>query len=228
MGKLRIKEKEEGLGIGEILWSITLTIAGGLLFALLGTRLDQSLLFFIFLGAIVGGITGILSSKLFLLMYTRTSEYQKKTFNNLVKHYFLTPFLYYLHLNELLKQPKFRWFALLIYSFIIADEEKLDTILPTLAEEMNKLQKEIFPERKTDWAMLHDDKRDKYIDTLNRLRKEKGNIPAEVNAIKTIVSKYRDKFPMINEFVPVPTGQVEIPEEGQIDHDTDVNSQENY
>jgi len=211
--KSGIKEKEEGLSIGEICWAITLTIVSSLLFALLGARLDSSLLFFILLGAVVGATVGVVSSKLFWVMYIRTSKYQGRTFTNLIKHYFLTPFLFYLHLNELLRQPKFRRFALLIYTYIIADEEKSDAILPALAEEMNKLQQEIFPERKTDWTMLHDDKRDKYLDSLNRLRQEKGNIPSEVNAIETILNKYRDDFPIINEFVPVPNGQDGVPEE---------------
>ena len=202
--RLGLKSKEAGFGLGEIIWLMALTIMGSLMFARLGARLEQSVLFFIFLGAFVGGIIGFLLSKLFGVIYIRTPEYQRKTFTNLIKHYFLTPFLFYLHLNDLLKQPKFRRLALLIYTHIIADEAKLEAILSVTAEEMNRLQGEIFPGRTTDWTKLDDDRREKYMDTLNKIRQEKGNIPSEVSAIEVILNKYREDFPIITEFVPVP------------------------
>ena len=202
--KIEIKGKEEGFGIGAIFWTMALTIAISLLFAWLGARLDQSPLFFMLLGAVVGGTIGVFSSMLFGVMYTRTPEYQGQTFNNLIQHYFPTPFLFYLHLNELVRQPKFRRLALLIYIYIIADAENSSAILSALAEEMNRLQQELFPERKTDWTKLDDDKREQYMDTLNRLRKEKGSMSFEVTAIKRIIYKYREKFPIIDEFVPLP------------------------
>jgi len=203
-GKMMIKNKESGFSLGEIIWLMAVTITGSLLFAWLGAKLEKSVLFFIVLGAFVGGIAGFLLSKLFWVIYIRTPEYQRKTFTNLIKHYFLTPFLFYLHLNDLIKQPKFRRFALLIYTFIITDEEKLEAILFATAEEMNRLQEEIFPGRKTDWTKLDDAKRDKYMDTLNKMREEKGNIPSEVNAIEIILDKYREDFPIIDEFIPAP------------------------